>query len=136
MGIFNRDCLDGMREQQDKRNKERREKYANDPVYRERQKKIVKEYQAANPLIRKSQRIKKYDLSLEDYQNMFLTQKGKCAICGYSDVSIKNFFPMVDHDHETGRVRGLLCMNCNNGLGKFKDDINLLKSAILYLGGD
>ena len=64
-------------------------------------------------------------------------QGGVCAICKKPEKSKWNTEqPMllaVDHDHETGRVRGLLCNNCNTGLGKFMDDPDLLSSAIEYL---
>ena len=56
-------------------------------------------------------------------------QNGQCAICGHS--LILRFD--VDHDHETKRVRGLLCPNCNLGLGYFKDSIKNLEAAIAYL---
>ncbi len=124
------------REQQDQYNATRREKYATDEEYRERQKKVVRDYYTEFPLKKKATRLRVYDLSLEDYQNMLLMQGGKCAICGYSDTSVKKFFPVVDHEAGAEHVRGLLCMNCNQGLGKFKHDINFLKSAIEYLGGD
>ena len=118
-----------------KRNAARRDKYATDEEYRDTTRKKVKNYQMSHPHIRKAQRIKKFGITLEEFNSILTQQDGKCAICGYSDRSDKNFFPVVDHDHLSGKVRGLLCMNCNMGIGKFKDDISRLKSAINYLGG-
>jgi len=66
-----------------------------------------------------------YNLTLEDYNRIFLSQNKKCAICG-----IENFAPKIDHDHKTGKVRGILCFNCNTGLGNFKDNIDYLNKAI------
>lgn len=75
----------------------------------------------------------KYGISLKEYNRMFEEQKGKCAICG---VELDNgFFTHLDHDHDTGRVRGLLCRNCNPGLGQFKHSAGLLQKAVEYLKG-
>lgn len=71
-----------------------------------------------------------YDLSLEQYEAMKVSQKGLCQICQV-DPAPKEL--VVDHDHATGQVRGLLCSCCNFGLGNFKDDLNALESAITYL---
>lgn len=60
-----------------------------------------------------------------------LRQNNVCAICKTAGWTRKG--PQVDHDHETGRVRGILCSNCNQGLGRFKDDPSLLLSAVEYL---
>lgn len=72
----------------------------------------------------------RYGIEEEDYDRMFDEQGGVCHICqdppGRYNLS-------VDHDHSTGRVRGLLCHNCNHGLGKFKDKALLLFRAISYL---
>jgi uncharacterized membrane protein YqiK len=121
------------REQQDQYNATRREKYATDDTYRETQKQTVKEYWQANPRVRKNQRLRQYKISIEEYEKMLDAHGHKCAICGYSDKSQPKFFPMVDHDHESGKVRGILCSNCNMAIGKMKDNPELLKRAAEYL---
>ena len=63
---------------------------------------------------------------------MLEKQNGVCAICNKEEKS-KNKNLFVDHDHQTGKVRSLLCNNCNSGLGQFNDNLNLLESAVLYL---
>lgn len=71
---------------------------------------------------------RKYGISLEDYEAMFADQGGVCKICKTSDEDL-----VVDHCHETDIVRGLLCNSCNWGLGNFKDNVDLLRSAEEYL---
>jgi len=73
-----------------------------------------------------------YGLSVDDYNAIFAEQQGKCAICGRHQQKLKKGL-VVDHNHKTGEVRGLLCFRCNNGLGSFKDDIEQLRMAIIYL---
>lgn len=63
------------------------------------------------------------------YKLLQQSQKGMCAICGKE----VNEQLRADHDHVTGKMRGLLCDNCNWGLGNFKDNIQYLKNAICYL---
>lgn len=72
-----------------------------------------------------------YGLEPTEYDSMLAKQNGLCAICNNECSSGKRL--AVDHDHNTGIVRGLLCSNCNTSLGGFKDSIDLLKSAIKYL---
>lgn len=72
----------------------------------------------------------KYGLSPQQYDAVLLNQGGVCAICGLLR-GIKRL--AVDHDHKTNKVRGLLCQFCNTALGKFLDDVEILKKAILYL---
>lgn len=79
----------------------------------------------------------RYGLTIEAYQDILDFQNGTCAICHQPETA-KNSKGgtktlAVDHDHETGEVRGLLCDNCNLGLGRFSDSIDLLESAISYL---
>ena len=76
----------------------------------------------------------RYGITVEDYDAMFEEQKGCCAICRtHSDKFTRRL--AVDHCHTTGTVRGLLCVNCNVGLGNFKDDIENLYRSISYLQG-
>jgi hypothetical protein len=76
---------------------------------------------------------KKYNISVEEYRSLFEKQNNRCAICGQKCTTNKRL--AVDHDHITKKIRGLLCLFCNTGIGKFKDDINLLRKAITYLEG-
>ena len=73
-----------------------------------------------------------YNLTLEDYEAMHEAQGGGCAICGEAEDTGRLL--AVDHDHETGLVRGLLCTRCNTGLGLFRDNPDLLDAAREYLG--
>lgn len=76
----------------------------------------------------------KYGLSKEDYINLLNVQENKCKICLEKFKSTDRYnSPCVDHCHDTGKVRGLLCHSCNKALGGFKDNIELLENAILYL---
>lgn len=75
---------------------------------------------------------KNYGLTLEQYNEMFKAQNGCCACCGQShEMFVKRLH--VDHNHTTGQVRGLLCTECNPGLGYFKESIERLEMAIAYL---
>jgi hypothetical protein len=76
-------------------------------------------------------RLKKTGVTNEQYQTQLLKQQGVCAIC--SKECSKAL--AADHDHTTGIFRGLLCNNCNRGLGHLQDDITLLQKAIDYLKG-
>lgn len=73
-----------------------------------------------------------YGITLEQYNEMLLKQNNQCAICHkYNTALQKPLF--VDHDHKTGKVRGLLCTKCNFMLGAIQDSVNILKYAIKYL---
>ena len=68
----------------------------------------------------------------ERYQELLQAQEYCCAICKRNQKDFKRKLA-VDHDHCTGEVRGLLCDSCNGGIGKLKDSIDLLETAIIYL---
>jgi len=74
----------------------------------------------------------KFGVTLREYNEFLSKQNGKCKICG---IPIEQCHKMlaIDHDHTTGLIRGLLCQPCNLGLGLFKDNVELLRSAINYL---
>lgn len=96
-------------------------RYRDDPVYKQRRNARMIDYS----------RIRKYEVTPEKYSEMVETQKGKCAICNGVNKNGKHLH--IDHCHKTGKVRGLLCMHCNNGLGAFKDNLTLLELAKRYL---
>ena len=73
-----------------------------------------------------------YGIGVKEYNQMFIEQGGCCKICNAHQSEMKRGLA-VDHCHVTGKIRGLLCSNCNTSLGKFKDDVELLKKAIKYL---
>jgi hypothetical protein len=85
-------------------------------------------------------RLKRYGLTPATYEEMLIAQGRRCAICGTDDPcgranhAGKTRFT-VDHDHKTGKVRGLLCMECNRGLGAFDDDAERMALATAYLIG-
>lgn len=119
-------------EMRQKRNDERRKKYAENAEFRESHKATVRQWGATNPEKKKAQRLRKYNLTPEQHAAMLSAQNGVCAICKTAPSGVKNF-PMVDHCHTTGMVRGLLCSNCNQAIGKLKDSPDLLRAAMVYL---
>ncbi|KKN55448.1 hypothetical protein LCGC14_0582180 [marine sediment metagenome] len=98
----------------------------------------MKKWRRDNPkkqsIIARRAKIKHYfGISLEEYEEMFISQKGRCAICQGKQKHGSRLLA-IDHCHLTGVVRGLLCHKCNIGLGLFDDDGALLARAIEYLG--
>jgi hypothetical protein len=87
-----------------------------------------------------SMRVRKVNINWTQYQQMFERQHGLCAIChkpetaefgGVCGRGIKRL--AVDHDHNTGKIRGLLCQRCNNGIGQMDDNPDRLRAAAAYL---
>ena len=95
---------------------------------------------AKNPMTSHNRRVynlrRNYGLSVEAYEKLLKDQHHRCAICRRSDSGhAKTSMLLPDHCHVTGMVRGLLCNNCNTGLGLFKDDTAFLAAAMEYLVG-
>ncbi len=74
-----------------------------------------------------------FGISTEDFDEMLKMQGGKCPICGTEDAGGRWGQFHVDHDHDTGRIRGLLCSHCNTSLGLFNDNVEHMVKAITYL---
>lgn len=115
-------------------NRKRRERYATDATFRSEIKAKVKAFWDSNPKKKKAARLRlQYGMTLDQFAALMEAQGFGCAICGYSDTRDKKMFPAIDHCHRTNVVRGILCMNCNMGIGKFKDDPKRLRRAAKYL---
>ena len=101
---------------------------ANPEPYRQRAR------EAHTPELRRARTLAQYGLTQEDYDRMLEKQDGHCAICPATESghNVTDHF-VVDHCHDTGKVRGLLCSSCNLMLGKAKDDVTILQNAIHYL---
>lgn len=75
-----------------------------------------------------------YGITVEQYDEMLVAQGGVCAICKTLPEADGRTPLQVDHDHSTGRIRGLLCSPCNTAIGSLRDDPQLLAAAMEYLG--
>lgn len=75
----------------------------------------------------------RYGITLKDYEELLDKQNGVCAICSNKETIKRKTNLSVDHCHTTNKVRGLLCDQCNKGLGNFKNDTLLLQNAAKYL---
>lgn len=73
-----------------------------------------------------------YNITIDDFNGMIKFQNNKCGIC-FKEFSANRSSINIDHDHETGEVRGLLCSGCNTGLGQLGDNIEGIKKALYYL---
>lgn len=90
------------------------------------------EWQKKNPdKVRANSLKSAHGISLEDYNKMSTRQEGKCAICLREEVNGKRL--SVDHNHSTGKIRGLLCDACNKSLGLMKESVEAIRNAASYL---
>lgn len=98
-----------------------------------------RKWRESNPLNSKNTALKKvFGIGIKEYISMYEAQDGRCAICGneglFYDKGLGRTKTLaVDHCHDTGKIRGLLCSRCNRGLGMFNDSIELLEKAVKYL---
>lgn len=76
--------------------------------------------------------LKEYNLTPEAYTELLLKQACACAVC-FVPTSELTYKLYVDHDHVTGKVRGLLCQKCNSGIGMLQDTLTVVESAVEYL---
>jgi hypothetical protein len=114
------------------RNENKKEWLKRNKDWRESHKEHLKNYRHEQDLVYN------YNITREQYNQMLESQNGVCAICGKEETIVDKrinriILLAVDHDHQTGKVRGLLCSHCNKALGGFKDNTGLLNKAINYL---
>ena len=123
-------------EEKKKRRKDRDKQWYNDNIEyaREYRREHYKKNKESRSMQMRAYHFKrKYGITLEEYYAMLEQQNNKCAICGNEETSKRRDtlrLLSVDHDHVTGKVRGLLCNGCNQLIGYFKEDISLLYSAM------
>lgn len=110
------------------------EKYVTDSMTRAGRAAYMREYRKRRYRNVKSSEIKsKYGITLSEWETMYAAQDGTCAICKKPEDTDRYANLAVDHCHDTGKVRGLLCNNCNRALGMFKDDLDVLRAGVAYL---
>ena len=113
-------------------NKMQREKYKSDPMAKVKRQLRAGRRKETNPTAQREAELKRlYGITLQDYVQMFEKQGEVCAICKEKCSTRKSL--SVDHNHQTGIVRGLLCNRCNRALGMFKDNSTLLLRAAQYI---
>lgn len=113
-----------------------REKYKNNPEWRNRILRNNQKYfhkKDSREGRRERMLLKNYGITLEDYENLLIKQNSCCGICKSLPGERGRTYLVVDHNHETGEIRGLLCDPCNRALGMFKDSIEILINAISYI---
>ena len=116
------------REHREESNERTRRWAKNNP---EKRKEAQRKYDRANPDKAMAKHLRrKFGITLDEYNRLLEKQGGVCAICGASP---QNRNLSVDHDHATGKVRGLLCVNCNSAMGQAGDDPARLQKMIEYL---
>ena len=91
-----------------------------------------KAWKKNNPSAMKKYRLRKYGLTVEQYDAMLASQDNRCAICSTATPA-KHGSWCIDHDHKTNKARGLLCVKCNAGLGNFDENVGFLLAAERYL---
>jgi hypothetical protein len=128
------DLLSGWRtpSYRDKANARQRKRWKNDPEFRQKRLERQKAQRFTDPNFKEKKRTyelrKRYGMTYEEYKNMLKNQNNRCAICGALSEDLH-----VDHCHETGLVRALLCETCNLGLGCLRDRADILYKAFIYV---
>lgn len=128
-------CKDGLRpECKECHRRASKARYKQNPgPFRRRSEKQRKANPTKAARVNRDWRLKKYGLTEPSFQKMIRSCRGRCQCCGTQFGTSKGSRPHIDHDHTTGKVRGLLCMLCNTGLGAFGDSKSRLRKAINYL---
>lgn len=139
--LVNREDILNKARNRSKTNKAKKKEYNIEYRIKNREKLLLKDKEKyiKNKDKNKDRLLRKcFGISLDDYLLMFNNQNGLCKICNKPETakqvnSEAVRMLAVDHDHDTGKIRSLLCSRCNLALGQFNDDIVILESAIEYL---
>jgi hypothetical protein len=115
------------------REKERADYTANPERFKARQDRYRAKHPERVSARRREMTLAGHGLTPEDFEAMMIAQEGRCAICGSEDPKHWSGKFSIDHDHQTMVVRGLLCSECNRGMGHFGDDADRLFAAANYL---
>lgn len=108
--------------------RERRQILKTIPEQKKKRNEYNKKWENKNKSKRQGYRRKSlYGITQKEYENMFLLQSGRCAIC---DKCVKL---LVDHDHKTGKIRGLLCIKCNSAISFLDESLEILNRALEYI---
>ena len=112
--------------------KELKKKWDSENV--EHRKEYAKKFNVMRPDYHKEKHLAyAYGLSIEEYEKMRLAQNCRCAVCGKHEQDTHRKRLFVDHDHSTGKIRALLCQQCNTALGMVNDDKDVLFALVGYL---
>ena len=113
-------------------NEMQRVRYAKDPMAKVKRQIRAGRRKEKDPLVQKRAELKRlYGITIEQYVEIFSKQNGVCAICLEECKTRKSL--SVDHNHLTGKIRGLLCNRCNRAIGMFNDDTAILERAKKYI---
>lgn len=128
-------CTDSANSDWRKKNKKRMAQYhslwrkANPDKYKATQDRWWKK----NSTRRRADNLKRLGATIEQYKELFVKQNGTCAICGTNNPGRRQKNFAVDHNHKSGKVRGLLCFSCNAAIGMFGDRSDIIHRAANYL---
>jgi len=75
--------------------------------------------------------VNRYGITKEDFKKLYEQQEGACAVCG-KFLEYNGLDTHIDHDHDTGKVRGILCSNCNTALGLLKENVEIILALAMY----
>lgn len=132
----NKDKVSAYQKEWRGKNKDKMKQYMQE--WREANKENIQEYNSrwkqANPDYSIDKHLKQqYGISIKEYCEMLEKQNFRCAICNTHESEALRSKLFVDHCHSTGKIRSLLCHNCNTALGHTKEDINRLEAMIAYI---
>ena len=100
----------------------------------ERMRELKKNNREKNKLIERERKLKRfYNMTLEDYDNLMASQNSKCKICSKDAADERNKNLVIDHCHDSGKVRSLLCDRCNRTLGVLEENVDLMMKMMQYI---